>query len=219
MEHLQEELLIGHLLDGAALAASAQNHLSTCFECQQRLAALSLLRDDLVVARASEVRPEAEERLFALFGEAVSLGQVAQGHSLLGRLAEWIDALPLWDSRQQALAVGTRSAGGARSSGQSSYRLLFGANDAEVELMVEPQDGVLRVVGELMMNADEAALGSSNGVALVELMTSLDAKKSVEVESDADGRFAFEEVLPGSYVMTITPRSSSSLICVSLELL
>lgn len=216
MEHLQEERLIEHLWDGAVLTATEQHHLSICSECQRQVATLSLLQDDFAVARASAVRPEAEERLFALFDAAMqhtATGQSAQGSSLFGRLVEWIEALPLWDSRQQALALGTRSAG------QASYRLLYGANDAEVELMVEPKDGLLRVVGELILNADDSAQGSGDGLALVELMTSMEADKAVDVVSDADGHFAFEGVLPGSYVLTITPRASSSLILVPLELI
>ena len=57
-------------------------------------------------------------------------------------MAEWVNALPLWDSRQPMGAVGVRN------GNQSGYRLLFGANEMEIELMVEPQNGLLRVMGD-----------------------------------------------------------------------
>ena len=209
MEHLSEQRLIEELWDGAALTPFEGEHLALCSECQRMRATLLLMHQEFAIARVSDVSAAAESRLFSLFAETPS--SQGQGNSLLallGNLAEWVNALPLWDSRQQAGAVGIRNAN------QSSYRLLFGANETEVELMVEPHNGVLRVVGEVMGVQAEGR----NGQALVELMTSLDAKGALETESDETGRFSLDHVLPGRYVMTITPRYSQVVVIEPLEL-
>jgi hypothetical protein len=201
--------MIEDLWDGAALNTVEREHLSLCAECQQQFATLALLRDEFAVARQSTVRPEAENRLFAMFEqlrEKDSLGNPID--NLLGTISSWVNALPLWDSRQQAGMVGIRNAN------RSSYRLLFGAQETEIELLVESQNGLLRVTGEVMVAEREG----SNGLALVELMTSADAKSAIEAESDVHGRFSLDRVPPGIYTMTITPRYSHMVVIEPLEL-
>lgn len=221
MEHLVERRMIEDLWDGAALNTVERYHLSLCVECQQQFATLALLRDEFAVARQSAIRPEAENRLFAILEqlrEKQSLGIPLQ--NLLGTFSGWVNALPLWDSRQQAGMMGIRNAN------RSSYRLLFGAKETEIELLVESQNGVLRVTGEVMVaeNKTENKTGNkaegegSNGLALVELMASADAKSAIEAESDVHGRFLLEHVPPGIYTMTITPRYSQMVVIEPLEL-
>jgi hypothetical protein len=209
MEHLNEQRLIEELWDGAALTPFEREHLSLCSECQRKRATLSLMHEEFEVAGVSEPSASAESRLFSLFAQITP--SKMEGNpllALLGNLAEWVNALPLWDSRQQAGAVGIRNAN------RSSYRLLFGAQETEIELMVEPHDGLLRVVGEVMGVQAEGR----NAKALVELMTSVDAKSALETESDDTGRFSLEHVPPGRYVMTITPRYSQVVVIEPLEL-
>lgn len=209
MEHLNEQRLIEELWDGAALTPLEREHLSLCSECQRKHATLSAMHGEFEVARVSDLSAAAESRLFLILAQTTShLAQSNPIADLLGNLAEWVNALPLWDSRHQAGAAGIRNAN------KSSYRLLFGAQETEVELMVEPHNGMLRVVGEVMGVHAEGR----NGQALVELMTSLDAKSALETESDATGRFSLDHVPPGRYVMTITPRYSPVVVIEPLEL-
>lgn len=209
MEHLNEQRLIEELWDGATLTPLEGEHLSLCLECQRIHAALSSMRKEFEVARMSDVSAAAESRYYALFSQRASEGAHRNPlATMLGTLAEWVNALPLWDSRQQA------SAAGMRNANNTSYRLLFGAPETEVELMVEAHNGMLRVVGEVMGDFAEGR----NGQALVELMTSVDAKNAIEAECDASGRFALDRVPPGRYVMTITPRFSQVVVIEPLEL-
>ena len=55
-------------------------------------------------------------------------------------------------------------------------------------------------------------------IALIELAATADAHRAIETESDAQGRFSMEHVLPGSYVLTITPRYSQMVVIEALEL-
>lgn len=213
MEHLNEQGMLAHLLDGTPLTTDERAHLAQCGSCQKEFAALALLQDEFAVTRQSLLSSTLETRLFKLFAE---VGRDAQQQdaqqgafgNVLGALTEWVKALPLWDSRQQTGAMGVRNAS------RTSYRLLFGAQETEVELMVEPHNGLLRVMGEVMVPEVEG----QNGVALIELMRHADAKRALEVESDELGRFALEHVAPGNYVMTVLPRYSQMIVIEPLEL-
>jgi hypothetical protein len=209
MEHLAEARLIEALWDGGALSVEEEHHLSLCADCRRQLATLTVLRDELNIAGQSNLSQAAEDRLVAIF--ALAGKEAAQSkplQSLVGALVEWVQALPLWDSRQQALAAGVRGAA------NTSYRLLFGADGSEVELMVEPRNGMLRVVGEFMAPEHEGV----SGQALIELVGAKNANWVLETESDASGRFALEKILPGTYSLTITPRHSPIMMIDALEL-
>jgi hypothetical protein len=200
--------MIEELWRETALTPNEREHLSLCAECQQQFASLAQVRDEFDVARMSQVRPEAEARLFSIFEQVH--GDAPQANplqKLAGAVVGWVNALPLWDSRQSMGAVGIRN------GNQSSYRLLFGAHETEIELMVEPQNGLLRVMGEVMIGSEE-----KNCLALIELASSTNAKSALEAESDVHGRFSLERVLPGTYRMTVTPRYSPMVVVEPLEL-
>lgn len=209
MQHIQEGRFIDNLWDGIALSDDERSHLSLCSVCQGSLSSLTTLRGELGVARQSMVRPEAEARLFSILEQASQdTPQQSLPQRVFGEMAAWVHALPIWDSRQQVGAMGVRNAS------QRSYRLVYGASQTEVELMVEPHNGVLRVVGEVIVDDDNAA----NGMALIELMTSTDSRKAIETQSDESGRFSLEEVPPGRYVLTVMPRYSQMVVIEPLEL-
>jgi hypothetical protein len=167
------------------------------------------MRGEFEIARTSAVSPAAEQRLFAIFDE-VAGGQTRQSpaQKLWGALTGLVKAMPLLDSRRQMSPVGVRSAN------RSTYRILFGTDETEIELMVEPANGLLRVMGELMFADRDGA----NGLALIELAASASAVTAMETESDVEGRFALEKVPPGVYLMTITPRYSQPIVIEALEL-
>lgn len=209
MEHLQEARMVEAIWDGDALTAEERDHLRLCDECQRNFAAFTQINVEIEVARKSELLPEAEARYISLFAQRGGARQERSAlRTLIGSIAEWVITLPLWDSRQQALAMGVRTAH------SETYRLLFGVDHTEVELMVEPQHGLLRVIGEIM---HEDADGS-NGLALIELMAVKDAQVAIETESDGNGRFQLERVVPGTYRLTIIPRHSRTLVIEPLGL-
>jgi hypothetical protein len=213
MEHLQEQRMVEHIMDKTLLSPLEELHLSQCATCQQQLAAYQLLGAELAVARQSAIDTQTEAQLFSLF-EAAGHAPIDLPQRVLQGVRAWVAALPLWDSRQQAHTLGVRS------GNWSSYRMLFGTKETEVELMVEGQNGLLRIVGEVMAGEVPVGenVGATNGLALIELMTTPDAATAIETESDASGRFALEGVPPGNYVMTITPRHRQIVVIDPLEL-
>ncbi|MCC6458151.1 MAG: carboxypeptidase regulatory-like domain-containing protein [Caldilineaceae bacterium] len=209
MEHLAEERMMGNIWDGVALTPAEVDHLRLCAACQSHFAALAQLRDDFEVARRSQVAHAVEERYFEVFTQARQAGAGRRSlGDLLGNLAEWVAALPLWDSRDQMLTAGVRN------GNRSSYRILYGTDTAEIELMIEPQNGLLRLVGELMTETTDG----KSGLALVELMAAESSTVALETQSDGNGRFQLEHVPPGRYALVITPRYSQAMVIKPLEL-
>ena len=209
-EHLQETRVIEHVYDAAPLTAAEQEHLADCIPCQRLLVQLLQLRVEFQLARLSSVTPEAEARYVALLAQsrAEAHNQNRTANHVLGNFSQWLTALPLWDSRSQALAAGVRSAN------STSYRLLFGVDETEIELMVEAQNGLRRVMGEVIL----AAEGEQGERCLIQLNPTQGATLALEAESDAHGRFALEHVPPGVYSLNITPLHSPIVAIYTLEL-
>jgi len=201
--------MIEAIWDGAELNSSERDHLSLCKECQRQYDMLAQMQDEFEIAHLSEVNAAAEERLFAIFDEVVASTSAQSAlQKLFGAITGWVNALPLFDSRQQMVPTGIRNVN------RSSYRMLFGTDETEIELMVEPHNGLLRVMGEVMVGDRDGG----NSLALIELAASVDAKTALETASDVDGRFALDKVPPGVYLMTITPRYSPVIVIEALEL-
>lgn len=218
MRHLDESRIIESIWDGAPLSEDERAHLSLCAACEKLYSSYALLSDEFAVAQASQISVESESRLVSLFAQRKASAQenAAQHetrlHRLLDSVAGWVQALPLWDSRDQAMPVGVR---GTR---RPSYRLLFGAHATEVELMVEPQNGNLRIVGEVLVVNPPVNSDKANSLALIELMATNNRRHAIEAESDVDGHFMLDSVPPGTYVLTITPRYSQMVVIDPLEL-
>jgi hypothetical protein len=218
MIHLDESRLVEVVWDGAPLSAEERAHLSICAACEKCYSSYVSLRGEFAVAQASQVSEAAESRLVSLFTQHKASAQENAARSetalrkLLDSVAGWVQALPLWDSREQGAPVGVR---GMR---RPSYRLLFGAAATEVELMVEPQNGTLRIVGEVLVVNPPANSGRANSLALIELMATNNERHAIEAESDVDGHFMLDSVPPGTYVLTVTPRYSQMVVIDPLEL-
>jgi hypothetical protein len=204
--------MIEEVWDGAPFNEAERDHLSLCEVCRRQLAGLTLLHDEIQLARLSQMSPEAENNLIAIFLQArQDAANEKPLQPFLGALTGWVNALPRWDSRQQAGSLGIRNAS------MSGYRLLYGVNETGVELMVEPHHGLLRVVGEVIVG-EQGGQEGTRGLALVELMASANPRSAHETESDANGRFVLEQVPPGVYTLTITPRFSQMVVIEALEL-
>lgn len=187
MAHVQMDRILGYVFDGLALSDAEQAHVIDCSDCLAQLRGAELLAGELAVARQSSVSVEARARYQALFAAVDQ-----QASSTLDRLGEWLRAVLTWDSRQQPLAAGVRSAG------SSNFRLLYAAGEWEVEMLVEPVNGGRRVVGEI------AGADALDGPALVEI-AALDATgPELAIVTDEDGRFRVERLAPGRYRMALT---------------
>jgi hypothetical protein len=110
------------------------------------------------------------------------------------------------DSRSRPLAAGVRSAAA------TAYRLLYAAGAVEVELMVEPQNGVRIVAGEVLAEEDVT------GPFLIELSADAADAPAYTTESSAEGRFHLDRVAPGRYQLTITGASGPAIAIHPLEL-
>ena len=147
MGHLDEVRLLENIYGDAPLTPAEAAHLDTCADCRGQRAALQRLTDELTVAQASVVSPDAEARYLDMFAQTRS-GRP----SLLARAAAWVQAQLAFDSRAQTAAAGVRS------GGTLAYRLLFAADQAEVELMVEPVQSRRRLMGEFEGGGTVAAM-------------------------------------------------------------
>lgn len=193
MEHLDDTHLNALLFDQRPLPEAEASHLAACPACRARLENLHLLQTELEIARRSRPTPEQLARYTALFPEvaAQNLGQ---------RIGAWLDALRLSlvaDSRQSGAAMGLRRAAGF------GHRLLYGNEQVDVEMLLEPEGDAWQIEGDVLPLDDSAILAPY----LVELLPdpSVPATADHTGQSDERGRFRLVNVLPGRYDLLITP--------------
>ncbi len=199
MAHLTEEQLQAYLLDSEPLGDEAAEHLAHCPQCQREQQRLATLIQELAITRAGQPSPENLASYYRLFD------QVEQQENVpwMDKLVQAVRLVLQWDSRQEAPALGLRQAGPV------NYRLLFSADQADVELLVEPLGRTRRLEGDVLPLDPEGMPGPI----LVELWPRPEAaKESVQAPprehmttSDPTGRFRFEHVPPGLYSMLLTP--------------
>lgn len=188
MEHVEEARLNESVFTDTPLTAEEVAHLEVCRDCYDLWTKLHTLAGELAIARASTLTPETAARYAAIFVQA---RQAAP--SRWARATRWIQAQLTFDSRTQALAAGVRS------SSTTSCRLLFAAEEAEIELMVEHAQGRRRLMGEVVDGE-----GVPLTAALVELALH-DGSAHYEAETDEYGRFQFADLVPGDFALVITP--------------
>lgn len=199
--HLMPDELYNLALDHATPTAATADHLTGCAACRQEIARLKQLASDFSLARASTPTPAALNRYQALYTH------VQQQPSALRRFAAQVRAVLAWDSRQQVALQGVRS------GAATSYRQLYTADAVEVELMVERSGRVRRVEGDLI--ADET--GGRNEAALVELVD-VRNQPLYAAETDGNGLFRFDSVMPGTYRMVVTRAESAAIEIEALEI-
>lgn len=196
--HIPSERLYALVLDQEAEAAEAA-HLSICAICRQQVEELKQLLFDLEIARLSQPTPIALDRYQAMFSS------VQTQSSSLQRFVQKLRARLTWDSRTQPVLQGVRNAAA------HTYRQLYVATDAEIELMVEHMGEMRRVEGDLIdIGQDDAP-----AAALVEL---LDANGDIAhmVETN-NGLFHLENVAPGTYTIVITRPNGATIEVPALE--
>ncbi len=190
MNHLSDAQLSAHVLDHMPLSDLAATHLQSCDHCQREFRGLVVLNQHLEVARRCHVSPGQLQRYAQLFEH------VQQKPSPLARLAAHVMSLAQ-DSRQR---MGLQ---GLRSGGNQSYRLLYSASAADVELLVKPQGAVCSIEGEVLpLDEDQW-----RAPVLVELSAATPGAEALDLsaESNAQGYFHLSSVTLGYYDLVITP--------------
>jgi hypothetical protein len=207
MKHLHPALLYRIAFRAKPLKNEARQHLAACTACRQALAEWQALAEDLAVTRASEPSSAAHERYYALYT------QIRQQPSRLGAAWRSIKATLAWDSRQQPALLGVRN-----GAGSPAYRLLYATQQAEIELLIEPEGRVFRAQGEIIGGDDLNASDTRLAPALIQ-WTDANGDVCYETESDTSGLFSLRNVAPGVYRLTIVPATSDIIEIEALEIM
>lgn len=204
-EHIHEDRLLVLAFANASTAASEATHLARCTDCRARLQEYALLERELLVAKLSEPSAAAQQRYAAMFEHAR-----VNATGIVERLAQFADAVKasvMWNGHARLAADGVRSAS------TTSYRMLYGTEQAEIELLVEPVGGHFKIEGELLpLQGPEAALP-----VWLELYQA-DGHVSFSGESDGEGRFHIPAMAPGEYALYLVPPVGSPMLIEALEL-
>lgn len=200
--HISPDELYALVFDNTAMTAAAADHLARCTPCRRQVDDLQELVTDLTIARLSQPANAALDCYRAMFVH------IQQQPSPLRRFVDQIRAVLTWDSRQQPALQGLRSGAAA-----TTYRQLYAAEDIEIELMIERVGRLRRLEGDLI--ADET--GDENEPALVELLDK-DGTAVQSVQTDDDGLFRLEGVVPGVYHVVMTRSRSAPIEIEALEI-
>lgn len=202
MAHINEEMLYHRLLDGGILSSDEEQHLADCAVCQAQWAAVQTLGQELQIAKASTPSPAALNRYFQFYE------QVEQALSLAQRFTAFITAQLQWDGRQQPAWQGVRN------TQVASYRLLYGAKQVEIELLVAPREGYFQIEGEVVPLTEPTTLLPAR----CELQDAGNAETIETTECQASGRFHLSNVPTGRYRLCFVPNSGPTIIIDELEL-
>ena len=211
MDHLDDDRLDALIFGAVPLAAAETSHVAECPLCRGRIAARSLLREELSIARRSQPTPQQLTRYSRLFDEVAvqSLGQ-----KLGQRLSSFWETLRLslvMDSRQSAL--------GLRRAAGFGHRLLYSSDQVDVELLVEPEGSEWHIDGDVLPFEPETI----DPPYLVELQSAEEtdptsAPRHYAAESEASGRFRLTGVLSGRYLLSLTPTRGPAVEIPGLEI-
>ena len=189
-DHLTVEQLDRVVFGHEPLSDRAVAHLAGCAVCRQALARVEALRSEIDIAVRSAPSGETLQGYYALYDQ-VHTGD----RSLMGRAWSWVRASLMLDSRLEPMQAGLRNLS------LRQYRLLFGTESADIELLIALDGNARRVEGDLAV-LDEAALGLP---ALIQFTPVGGAGEQAETATDDDGRFRLEGVSPGIYDVAVTP--------------
>lgn len=202
MVHINEENFYDWLFGGIAPSAAEEQHLAGCAVCQAQWAAVQTLGQELQIAQASNPSVAALTRYFQFYD------QVEQALSLGQRFTAFITAHLQWDGRRQPAWQGVRN------SQVASYRLLYGAKQAEIELLVAPREGRFHIDGEVVPLTEPTTLLPAR----CELQDMVSAETVNMTECQASGRFHLSNVPTGRYRLCFVPTSGPTIVIDELEL-
>lgn len=114
--------------------------------------------------------------------------------SALTQFVQWLTASLIWDSREEPMLLGMRSAN------NDHYRLRYSAGPATIELAIESSGHSRHMEGEIYTNDEQSDLLRDIGPAFITLLHH--GKIIAETTSDLDGRFDFADLNAADYAMT-----------------
>ena len=207
MDHLDDVRLDALIFDAVPLDPEEINHTVECSLCRARIAARTLLRDELGIARRSQPTPQQLTRYSRLFDEVAvqSLGQ------RIGTFLETLRLALVIDSRQRAL--------GLRRAAGFGHRLLYSSEEVDVELLVEPEGSEWHIDGDVLpFDPDTIAAPY-----LVELQIGNESGSNFDppayaVASEANGRFRLAGIPSGRYLLALTPARGPAIEIPGLEI-
>jgi hypothetical protein len=217
MAHLTDDQLYNYVFEHAPLAPEASEHLTLCHECQAKQEQFETLANELLIARLSEPGQEELNRYYEFFQEV----QTEKASSWFSEMLESIKLALQSDSRQQMATLGLRQ------SSTVSYRLLYSASQADVELLVEPLGRTRRVEGDILpldpgtiVAPILVQLQPQTGTLFSTLIADSSGvgKQEYIVASDQVGRFQIEGVMPGIYDLLLTPVKGPLMTIEGLEI-
>jgi hypothetical protein len=207
MTHLDPGLLSSAALDAKPLGGEDADHLAGCDECRVALAEMQVMARDLAVMRTYEPAPAALARYYEAFAH------VQPQPTGLAAMWRTFKAMLVWDSRQEPALQGVRSG----ISG-ASFRLLYATDQAEVEMLVEPEGRFFRTQGEIIPQDDEETPARVLTPALIQWIDS-EGRVRYETESDVRGLFSQRNIAPGTYRLSIVSAVSPMIEIEALEIM
>lgn len=202
MEHISEEIFYDWLLESSTPSAAEEQHLIHCAACQAQWATVQTLGRELQIARASTPSSAALNRYFQFYD------QIEQALSVAQRFTAFITAQLQWDGRRQPAWQGVRN------TQVASYRLLYGAKQAEIELLVAPREGRFQIDGEVVPLTEPTTLLPAR----CELQDMVSAETVNTTECQTSGRFHLNNVPTGRYRLCFVPTTGPTIVIDELEL-
>ncbi len=203
--HLTEEQLIAVAVEDLLPTPLESTHLADCVACQERLAVYQSMARELLIAKASTVSTAAQERYIALF-QSPQENRAGIADRLV-QLADAVKASIMWNGHARLAMDGVRSASA------TSYRMLYGTDFAEIELLIEPAGSGFNIEGELVpLQAPERLLPVALEVHRGQ------GNVLFQGESDEEGRFQIPAMNAGTYSLFLIPVNGKAVLIDKLEL-
>ena len=188
MTHLSEDQFYNYVFDHSPLADAEAAHLLSCSHCQLQLAQIQKMFEQIQLRTQSLPTQQALARYEKLFVH------LPQPPNKLETIVQRLYAQLVWDSRKQL------SLQGVRNAALRNFRLVHTTEWVEVDVVLTPEQTNFNLEGELIpVQEDELILP-----ALLQLQLP-EQDKFYETETTEQGRFSFEGIVAGSYVLLITP--------------
>ena len=188
MTHLSEDQLYNYVFDHSPLADAESAHLLSCSHCQLQLVQIQKMFEQIQLRTQSLPTQQALARYEKLFVH------LPQPPNKLETIVQRLYAQLVWDSRKQL------SLQGVRNAALRNFRLVHTTEWVEVDVVLTPEQTNFNLEGELIpVQEDELILP-----ALLQLQLP-EQDKFYETETTEQGRFSFEGIVAGSYVLLITP--------------
>ena len=188
MTHLSEDQLYNYVFDHSPLADAEAAHLLSCSHCQLQLAQIQKMFEQIQLRTQSLPTQQALARYEKLFVH------LPQPPNKLETIVQRLYAQLVWDSRKQL------SLQGVRNAALRNFRLVHTTEWVEVDVVLTPEQTNFNLEGELIpVQEDELILP-----ALLQLQLP-EQDQFYETETTEQGRFSFEGIVAGSYVLLITP--------------